>query len=186
MLWWTEEGRDIAPANCNTHVCSRQIARDGTKILIGAVKFRHDIGRKCEQRDKNKNDSPLDDTERLEDVSLAGTGSLNHGKVIWMQGMEKTINRVELCGIHLVYTPNRRGGGDDTGFQSLIVPPGHGNDPRCVRRRPIVKSFIRWLGYGVVVMSLEGEVMGNLVGGAIGQAGWGGAALSWWCFCIFF
>ena len=147
---------------------------NGTKILIGAVKFRHDIGGKCEQRDKNKNDSPLDDTERLEDVSLAGTGSLNHGKVIWTQGMEKSINRVQLCGIHLVYTPNQRGGGNDTGFQSLIVIPGHGNNPRCVPRRPIVKSFIRWLRYGVVVMSLEGEVMGNLVGGAIGRAGWGG------------
>ena len=91
--------------------------------------------------------------------------------------MEKTINRVELCGIHLVYTPNRRGGGNDTGFQSLIAAPGHGDDPRCVRRRPIVKSFIRWLGYGVVVMSLKGEVMCNLVGGAIGRAGWGGGSV---------
>jgi hypothetical protein len=53
---------------------------DGAEILIGARKFIHDIGGKCEQRDKNKNDSPLDDTERSEDVSLARTGSLNHGK----------------------------------------------------------------------------------------------------------
>jgi len=75
-------------------------ARTGTR------KFRHDIGGKCEQTDKNKNGSPLDDTERSEDVSLAGTGSLNHGEVIWMHGMKKTINCVELCGIHLVYTPN--------------------------------------------------------------------------------
>jgi hypothetical protein len=50
--------------------------------MIGARKFIHDIGGKCEQRDKNKNDSPLDDTERSEDVSLAGTGSLNHCEVI--------------------------------------------------------------------------------------------------------
>ena len=53
---------------------------DGAEILIGARKFIHDIGGKCEQRDKNKNDSPLNDTERSEDVSLARTGSLNHGK----------------------------------------------------------------------------------------------------------
>ena len=79
---------------------------DGAKIFIGAPKFRHDIGGKWEQRNKNKNDSLLDDTERLEDVSLAGTGLLNHGEVIWTQGMEKRINRVELCGMHLVYTPN--------------------------------------------------------------------------------
>jgi hypothetical protein len=50
--------------------------------MIGARKFIHDIGGKCEQRDKNKNDSPLDDTERSEDVSLAGTASLNHCEVI--------------------------------------------------------------------------------------------------------
>ena len=55
---------------------------NGAKILIGTCKFRHDIGGKCEQRDKNKNESPLDDTERSEDVSLARTGSLNHGEVI--------------------------------------------------------------------------------------------------------
>ncbi len=85
-----------------------------------------------------------------------------------------TINHVELCGIHLVYTPNQCGGGDDTGFQLLIVTPGHGDDPRCVCRRPIVKSFIRGMGYGVVVMSLEGGVLGNLAGGIIGRAGWGG------------
>ena len=71
---------------------------------------------KCEQRDKNKNDSPLDDTERSEDVSLAGACSLNDGKVIRVHGMEKTTNGVKLCGIHLVYTPNRRRGGDDAGF----------------------------------------------------------------------
>ncbi len=53
---------------------------------------------------------------RLEDVSLAGACSLNDGKVIWAHGMEKTINGVKLCGIHLVYTPNQRGGGDDAGF----------------------------------------------------------------------
>jgi hypothetical protein len=79
---------------------------NGAKILIGARKFRHDIGGKCEQRDKNKNNFPLDDTERSEDVSLASTGLLNNGKVIWTHRMEKTINCVELCGIHLVYTPN--------------------------------------------------------------------------------
>ena len=150
---------------------------DGIKILIGAVKFRHDIGGKCEQRDKNKNDSPLDDTERLEDVSLAGTGLLNHGEVIWTQGMEKRINRIELCGIHLVYTPNRCGGSDDTGFQSLIVAPGHGDNLRCVPRRPIVKSFIRWLGYGVAVMSLEGEVMCTSWGGQSGERGGGGGSV---------
>ena len=88
---------------------------NGAKILICARKFRHDIGGKCEQRDKNKNDSPLDDTEHSEDVRLAGTGSLNHGEVIWTHRME-----------HLVYTPNRCEGGDDTGFQSIIVTPGHG------------------------------------------------------------
>jgi hypothetical protein len=71
---------------------------DDAKILIGARKFMHDIGGKCEQRDKNKNYSPLDDTERTEDVSLAGTGKLNHGEVIWTHGMEKRINCVELCG----------------------------------------------------------------------------------------
>ena len=41
-------------------------------------------------------------------------------------------------------------------------------------RDQFVKSFIREMGYGVVVMSLEGGVLGNLVGGVIGQAGWGG------------
>ena len=82
-------------------------------------------------------------------------------------------NCVELCRIHLVYTPNRRGGGDDAGFQSIIVAPGHGDDPRCVCRRPIVISFIRGMGDGVVVMSLEGGVLCNLVGGVIGRA-WGG------------
>jgi hypothetical protein len=89
---------------------------DGAKLLIGAREFRHDICGKCEQRDKNKNDSPLDDTKRSEDVSLAGACSLNDGKVIWAQGMEKTINGVKLCRIHLMYTPNRRGGGNDAGF----------------------------------------------------------------------
>ena len=89
---------------------------DGAEILIGARKFRHDIGGKCEQRDKNKNDSPLDDTERLEDVSLAGACSLNDGKVIGAHGMEKTINSVKLCGIHLGNTPNQRGRGNDAGF----------------------------------------------------------------------
>ena len=82
--------------------------------------------------------------------------------------MEKKINCVKLCGIHLVYTPNRRGGSDDAGFQSIIVAPGHGDDPRCVCWKPIVKSFIRWLGVGVVVMSLEGGVLCNLMGGVIG------------------
>ena len=147
---------------------------DGNEILIGARKFRHDICGKCEQRDKNKNDSPLDDTERLEDVSLAGTSLLNHGEVIWMHGMEKTINCVKLCEIYLVYTPNLCGGGDDTGFQSIIVAPGHGDDPRCVCWRPIVKSFIREMRYGVVVMSLKGGVLGNIVGGVIGRARRGG------------
>jgi hypothetical protein len=150
---------------------------DGAEILIGARKFRHDIGGKCEQRDKNKNDSPLDDTERSEDVSLAGTSSLNHGEVIWTHGMEKMINCVELCGIHLVYTPNQRGGGDDTGFQLIIVTPGHGDDPRCVCRRPIVKSSIRRMEYGVVVMSLERGVLGNLVGSVIGRARGGGVSV---------
>ena len=51
---------------------------NGAEFLIGAREFRHDICGKCEQRDKNKNDSPLDDTERSEDVSLAGTCSLIH------------------------------------------------------------------------------------------------------------
>ncbi len=55
---------------------------DNAEILIGARKLIHDIGGKCEQRDTNKNDSLLDDTERSEDKSLAGTGSLNHGEVI--------------------------------------------------------------------------------------------------------
>ena len=137
-------------------------------MALGARKFSHDIGGKCEQRNKNKNNSPLDDTERSEDVSLANTGLLNHGKVIWMQGMEKMINHVKLCEIPLVYTPNQREGGDDTGFQSLIVAHGHGDNLRCVCLRPIIKSFIRGMGYGVVVMSLKGGVLGNLVGGVIG------------------
>ena len=55
---------------------------DNAEILIGARTLIHDIGGKCEQRDTNKNDSPLDDTEHSEDKSLAGTGSLNHGEVI--------------------------------------------------------------------------------------------------------
>ena len=55
---------------------------DGAEFLIGAREFRHDICGKCEQRDINKNDSPLDDTERSENVSLAGARSLNDGKVI--------------------------------------------------------------------------------------------------------
>ena len=83
---------------------------DGAKILIGARKCRHDIGGKCEQRDKNKNNSPLDDTERLEDVSLADTGSLNDGEVIWSHGMEKMINCVELFRVtsRLHSKPTRR------------------------------------------------------------------------------
>ena len=89
---------------------------NGAELLISAREFRHDICGKCEQRDKNKNDSPLDDTERSEDVSLAGACSLNDSKVIRAQGMEKTINGIKLCGIHLMHTPNRRGGGDDAGF----------------------------------------------------------------------
>ena len=89
---------------------------DGAKLLIGAREFRHDICGKCEQRDENKNDSLLDDTNCSEDVSLASACSLNDGKVIRAHGMEKTINGVKLCGIHLMYTPNRRGGGDDAGF----------------------------------------------------------------------
>ena len=89
---------------------------DGAEFLIGAREFRHDICGKCEQRDKNKNDSPLDDTERSEDVSLAGACSLNDVKVIRAHGMEKTINGIKLCGIHLMCTPNRCGGGDDAGF----------------------------------------------------------------------
>ncbi len=143
---------------------------DGAEILIGTHKFRHDIGGKCEQRNKNKIDSPLNDTEHLEDVSLAGTGSLNHGEVIWTHRIEKTINCVKLCRIHLVYTPNQCRGSDDTGFQSIIVAPGHGDDPRCVCLRPIVKSFIRGIGHGVVVMSLERGVLGNLVGGVNGRS----------------
>ena len=71
---------------------------DGAKILIGAREFRHDICGKCEQRDKNKNDSLLNDTRRSEDVSLAGACSLNDGKVIWAHGMEKTINGVSCAG----------------------------------------------------------------------------------------
>ena len=94
-----------------------------------------------------------------------------------MHRMEKTINCVELCRIHLVYTPNQCRGGDDTGFQSLIVAPRHGNNPPCVCQRPIVKSFIRGMEYGVVVMSLEGGVLGNLVGGVIGRAGGGGGSV---------
>ena len=82
-------------------------------MLIGAREFRDDICGKCEQQDINKNDSPLDDTEHSEYVSLAGACSLNDGKVIRAHGMEKRINGVKLCGIHLVNTPNRRGGSDD-------------------------------------------------------------------------
>jgi len=89
---------------------------DGAKFLIGAREFQHDIGGKCEQRDKNKNNSPLDDTERSEDVSLTGACLLNDGKVIRVHGMEKMINGVKLCGIHLVYTPNQHRGDNDTGF----------------------------------------------------------------------
>ena len=89
---------------------------DGAKLLIDAHKFRHDICGKCEQRDKNKNDSPLDDTDRSEYVSLAGACLLNDGKVIRAHGMEKMINGDKLCEIHLVYTPNRCRGGDDAGF----------------------------------------------------------------------
>ena len=62
------------------------------------------------------NDSPLDDTKHSEDVSLAGACSLNDGKVFRVHGMEKTINGVKLCGIHLVNTPNQCAGGDDAGF----------------------------------------------------------------------
>ena len=57
--------------------------------------------------------SPLDDTERSEYVSLAGACLLNDGKMIGAHGMEKTINSIKLCGIHLGNTPNRRGRGDD-------------------------------------------------------------------------
>jgi len=89
---------------------------DGAEFLIGAREFRHDIRGKCEQRDKNKNDPPLDDTERSEDVSLAGACLLNDSKVIWVYGMKQTINGFKLCGNHLLYTPNQRGGGDDAGF----------------------------------------------------------------------
>ena len=89
---------------------------DDTEFLVGAHEFRHDIRGKCEQRDKKKNDPPLDDTERSEDVSLASTCLLNDRKVIQVHGMEKMINSVKLCGIHLMYTPNRRGGRDDAGF----------------------------------------------------------------------
>ena len=95
-------------------------------------------------------------------------------------------NCVELCRIHLVYTPNRRGGGDDAGFQSIIVAPGHGDDPRCVCRRPIVISFIRGMGDGVVVMSLEGGVLCNLVGGVIGRARAGGGRLGHGGIFVFF
>ena len=77
---------------------------DGAKILIGAREFRRIKIRMIPR------------SMRLEDVSLAGACSLNDGKVIWAHGMEKTINGVKLCGIHLVYTPNQRGGGDDAGF----------------------------------------------------------------------
>jgi hypothetical protein len=105
---------------------------DGVKFLIGTREFRYDIRGKCEQWDKNKNDSPLDDTERFEDVSLDGACLLNDDKVIRAHGMEKTINSVKLYGILLVYTPNRRGGGDDAGFEPIIVAPGHGNKPLCV------------------------------------------------------
>jgi hypothetical protein len=80
---------------------------NGAELLISAREFRHDICGKCEQRDKNKN---------LEDVSLASACLLNDDKVIRAQGMEKTINGIKLCGIHLMHTPNRRGGGDDAGF----------------------------------------------------------------------
>jgi hypothetical protein len=66
-------------------------------------------------------------------------------------------NCVELCGIQLVYTPNRRGGGDDAGFQSIIVAPGHGDDPRCVCWRPIVISFIRGREMGSLSCPLKGE-----------------------------
>jgi hypothetical protein len=89
---------------------------DGAEFLIGAREFRHDICGKCEQRDKKKKHSPLDDTKRSEDVSLAGACSLNDGKVIRVHEMEKRINGIKLCGIHIVYTPNQRGGGDDAGF----------------------------------------------------------------------
>ena len=87
---------------------------DGAEFLIGAREFRHDG--KCEQRDKNKNDPPLDDTEHSEDVSLVGACSLKDGKVIWVHRMEKTINGVKLCRIHLMYTPNQCGGGDNAEF----------------------------------------------------------------------
>ena len=89
---------------------------DGAKLLIGACKFRHDICGKCEQWDKNENNSPLNDTERSEYMSLAGACLLNDGKVIGAHRMEKMINSVKLCGIHLENTPNRCGGGDDAGF----------------------------------------------------------------------
>jgi hypothetical protein len=52
-------------------------------------------------------------------------------------------------------TPSiQRGGGDDARFQPIVDAPGHGDDPRCVRRRPIVKSVVREIGEGVIVISL--------------------------------
>jgi hypothetical protein len=110
-------------------------------------------------------------------MRLTGTRLLNYSKMIGMHEMKKMLDGIELCRKHILDAPNQRGGGNDACFQAIIVTPGHGDDPRCVRRKQIIISIVREIGEGVVLVSLYGGVLGDLVGGAIGQAQWGGGSV---------
>ena len=86
---------------------------DCTKMGVGALKLRHDIGGQREQRYEYQNDAALHHAERPKDMCLTGTRWLNYSKMIGKQVMKKTINCIELCRKHVLYTPNQRGGGND-------------------------------------------------------------------------
>ena len=127
---------------------------DCAKPLVGALEFLHDISGQGKQRYEDKNDAALLHTERPSDVHLTGTRSLNYSKMIGNHGMKKTIDSIELRRKNILDTPNQRRGSDDARFQPIVIAPGHGDDPRCVCCRPIVKPAVREMGEGVVVISL--------------------------------
>ena len=125
-----------------------------TKRGVGALELRHDIGGQREQWYEYQNDAALHHAERLKDMRLSGICLLNYSKMIGKQGMKKTICCIKLCRKHVLDTPNQRGGSGNAQFQSIIVGPCHRNDPRCVGRRPIVKSIARGMAEGFIVISL--------------------------------
>ncbi len=126
-----------------------------TKTGVGALELQHYIGGQREQWYEYQNDVVLHHAERPKDMRLTGTHLLNYSKMIGKHGMmKKTIYCIKLCRKHVLDTPNQHGGSNNAQLQSIVIGPHHRDDLRCVGWRPIIKSILREIGEGFIVISL--------------------------------